>query len=156
MRIPAAFLILLCLFFVGCKDTSEKEIEPEISVVEEQTQDSHEAETWKSDIALNNGTQWQANKATTDGILTMTAMIEKSSPTSFEEYRELGNRLNEEKDLLIKKCTMEGPSHNNLHIYLQPLISEIAGLREVNSAQDGKILIAKIREHLQEYHTYFV
>ncbi len=146
----------MLIIMTGCREKETTVNSP--SPVTEKTveHDQSQSVVWKKDIQLNQGTQWKANRETTEGILKMTRLLSQSSPSTPEEYRELGNALNEEKNLVIKRCTMKGPSHDNLHIYLQPLIGKIGELQEVNSAEKGELLISEIEEHLKAYHSYFI
>lgn len=150
--IASTVLILLA----GCKE-KETTVNNSSQVAEETIIHAQsQPAVWKEDIQLNQGTQWPANRETTEGILEMTRLLSQASPSSPEEYRELGNALNEEKNLVIKRCTMKGPSHDNLHIYLQPLIGKIGELQEVDSAEQGERIISEIQEHLEAYHSYFI
>ncbi len=152
-------IIITCSFIflmTGCRE-KENTNNASSPVEEETTKNTQkEQEIWKSDIRLDQGNQWHANRETTEGILNMTRLLAQASPSLLEDYRELGNELNEEKNLIIKRCTMKGASHDNLHIYLQPLIGKIGELQEVESVEQGELLIADIEEHLQAYHSYFI
>lgn len=150
--IACSWLILL----TGCRE-KETTVNDYPAVPEESIDHAQDRQAvWKEDIQLNQGTQWKANRETTEGILNMTRVLAQSSPSSAEEYRELGKALAKEKNLVLKRCTMKGPSHNNLHIYLQPLIGKIGELQEVDSVEKGKQLLTEIEEHLKAYHTYFI
>lgn len=144
-----AFSFLVVLF--SCKKEADTEkTEPTQAVEETPT------ESWNTQISLDKGEKWLANKETTTGIENMKILIENSSPATPGDYRELGSALNEEKNLLLKRCTMKGPSHDNLHIYLQPLLMQIAALQETTSAEAGKKTVEKINQHLEEYHNFFM
>ncbi|MFD2519224.1 hypothetical protein ACFSTG_15045 [Salinimicrobium flavum] len=158
MRI-SIYILFLAFFITGCKEKQEPETTPQAETTIETSEVTSEAPDmaiWKKDIQLDNGTQWHANRETTEGILKMSRMIENSSAATVEDYRRLGEELNKEKNLVIKRCTMKGPSHDNLHIYLQPLIGQIGELQQVDSADEGEELLDEIREHLQAYHSYFI
>lgn len=158
MRTSIIFLcLILSVLTTGCKEKHENESTQRETEEEATTKLVTEEEAdWKDEITLNEGTQWQANRETTEGILKMTELIEKSTASTTEEYRELGNSLNLEKNLLIERCTMKGPSHENLHIYLQPLIEMVGKLQEVQTPEEGEKLVAKIKDHLETYHSYFI
>lgn len=150
------FLLFVSIFVFGCGENQEKDA-PVITSAEEfeaEPQEDHLA--WQQRIQLNAGEMWKANRETTEGILEMSHIVEKTDASSPEEYRSLGNELNEEKNLVIKRCTMKGPPHDNLHIYLQPLMAQIAELQEVTSAERGKQLVSEIKAHLSAYHSYFI
>lgn len=156
MKNSVIISFFLLLLLAGCKEKEAQAVTPEAPEKEEIIEDLQEEPAWKQDIQLNNGQQWQANTETTEGILKMTELIEKSKPSNPEDFRRLGNELNEEKNLVIKRCTMKGPSHDNLHIFLQPLIGKIGELQVVETTEKGQQLLTEIMKHLEAYHSYFI
>lgn len=156
-------VVALSVLFISCKDnkntSSETEITHKTEVVHEQV---HEEEkpvldnSWINDIQLDeNGSKWNANIETTQGVNKMLGLITEVNPKTIEEYHLLASKLNEEKNIVIKKCDMVGPSHDNLHVFLHPLIDKIAVLGEVSSEEKGAEVTANIKENLEEYNNYF-
>lgn len=159
--LTVAFLSVL---LISCKDnktsTSETEMghEHETEMVHHDDHEKGEMaldNSWTNEIHLNNGSKWEANLETTQGVDKMLVLIEKISPKSVEEYHNLASKLNEEKNTVIKKCDMVGPSHDNLHVFLHPLIDKIDALGKVSTAEEGAEITASIQENLDEYNTYF-
>jgi hypothetical protein len=85
----------------------------------------------------------------------MILLVEKDKSQSVEDYKKLASKLNEQKNYIVKECTMKGASHDNLHVFLLPLITKIKELENTNSADDGAAKKVAILEHLEEYHNYF-
>lgn len=156
MKNTVVIVLFLLFLLAGCKEKAAQAVTPETPEKKEVFEDLQETPAWKKDIQLNNGQLWQANAETTEGILRMTALIEKSDPQTPEDYRDLGKKLNKENNLIIKRCTMKGASHDNLHIYLQPLIGKIGELQEIETSEKGQQLLTEIRDHLESYHSYFI
>ena len=155
MKNSVIIFLFLSTLFLGCNEKQKEETIPE-PASEEISLASHAREVdWKSQIQLNAGTQWQANVETTESIHNMAEMTENSKASGIEDFRQLGHSLNEEKNLLIKRCTMKGPSHDNLHIYLEPLINKIGLLMEVKTVEEGNQLVSEINNHLNAYENYF-
>jgi len=50
---------------------------------------------------------------------------------------------------------MEGPSHDNLHVWLYPLIKKIEQLQKTETTNEGAKTLADIIENLNAYYTYF-
>lgn len=146
--------IFMAAFYTSCNEG--KRAQEAVAEVEHLENENEQKDTWEKAIQLNSGSQWQANPATTEGIVAMESIIAKTNPITVKDYQQLGTELNEENMDLIRKCTMEGPSHDNLHIYLKPLIEKIAALQEIPSAEEGKKLISEIEKHLKAYHNYFI
>lgn len=93
---------------------------------------------------LDNGNKWVANIETTQGIQKMIQLI-NTNPTSLKE-----NLLSEFTDVL-KKCTMKGESHEQLHHYLLPLKADIEKLSEAPSKEE----LEAIKSYLETYTNYF-
>src|SRR5690606_40529319 len=79
----------------------------------------------------------------------MLNLVKTSDPKTVEDYHTLASKLNEDKNYVVKKCTMEGPSHDNLHVFLHPLIEKIEALGEVSTTDEGA-KITRSEEHTSE------
>lgn len=150
--IPA---IVFAVTLIGCNENKKKEtVSP---IVEETVVDEAYAvnNDWIRDIKLDNGSKWDANIETTKGVNAMLKHIGESDPQTVEEYHALAYKLNDEKNTIVKECTMKGPSHDNLHVFLHPLIEKIDHLLKVTSTEKGAEIIAGIDENLNAYKNYF-
>ncbi len=112
-------------------------------------------DTWVNDIILNNGIKWSANMETTDGVREMLTLIKDNKTTTTDDYKKLGIALNNVKNTVVKECTMKGASHDNLHVWLHPLIEKIELLQKVENAEKGEQLTSNIKKHLKGYYDYF-
>ena len=110
---------------------------------------------WVNEIKLDNGNKWEANLETTEGVDKMLNLVKSSAPKTVEDYHALASKLNEDKNVVVKKCTMEGPSHDNLHVFLHPLIEKIEALGKVSNTDEGAETLASIKENLEGYYNYF-
>jgi hypothetical protein len=150
---------------IGCNETKHKEentdtVETTTGIheheMEEMSTEMHSMNNaWVNEIKLDNGNKWQANLETTEGVNKMFSLIKASDPKTVEDYHALASKLNENKNVVIKKCTMEGPSHDNLHVFLHPLIEKIEALGKVSSIDEGAEVTASIKENLDGYYNYF-
>lgn len=138
----------------GCNQSNQ--VLPKATKTEDVQVTGPELMFWEKEMQLNKGLKWQANRETTRGIGKMSVLIEGTSAHTVEEYQQLGSDLIEEVNTLIKECTMKGPSHDNIHTYLEPLIINVAQLQQVISIEEGKEYTARIKQHLLSYQRYFV
>src|SRR5690606_15627122 len=158
-------LAILSALLVSCNETKHKHKNTDTV---ETTEGVHEHEleemaaetltmhnSWVNEIKLNNGNKWEANLETTEGVDKMLNLVKSSDPKTVEDYHALASKLNEEKNYVVKKCTMEGPSHDNLHVFLHPLIEKIEALGKVSSTDEGAEVTANIQENLEGYYDYF-
>ena len=152
--------LLFSIVFISCNESKKNNIE---TTVDEQQLEKEEINNkeykinnnWINDIELDDGIKWIANIETTQGVHAMLSELNKSNPKTVEDYISMANRLNVQKNLVIKKCTMKGASHDNLHIFLLPLIEKIDLLSEIKTTEEGTEVTASIKENLEAYTNYF-
>lgn len=153
------------LALVSCKDSKNQEMDKKEAVTETTTETiskQHNGETsniyanaWKNEIELNNGDKWLANPETNEGIERMKSTLNTHTTDNLEDYVALVEKLNVDKNYVIKNCTMKGPSHDNLHVWLMPLIEKLDALSEVKSLEEASKIKQSIRENVEAYDTYF-
>ena len=153
MKTKITFLILLSLTFINCKQTVKEEAKSRANTVTVKV--PHLNNDWVGEIALNNGIKWEANLETTFGVDAMGKLISETKTDSIEDYRNLGNALNEIKNDIVQECTMTGASHDNLHVFLHPLIQKIELLQKTPTTDEGATIKESINGHLKSYYTYF-
>ena len=156
---------IISSFLIGCNETKNKEENARIVEATEVTHEHHGEEmaaemhplnnAWVNEINLDNGNKWDANLETTQGVDKMLSLIKTSDAKTVEDYHTLASKLNEDKNVVVKKCTMEGPSHDNLHVFLHPLIEKIEALGKVSTVAEGSEVTASIKENLEAYYEYF-
>lgn len=110
---------------------------------------------WVHEILLNNGSKWEANIETTQGVSHMLDILKNSKTENLNDYHALALKLNDAKNILVKECTMKGPAHDNLHLFLHPLIEKIDILLTVTSLDKAVSITMSIKENLDAYGTYF-
>jgi len=110
---------------------------------------------WVDKIKLNKNRKWKANSETTEGVKGMLNLIKSAELETVEDYHKLASKLNEKKNSVVKKCTMKGPSHDNLHVFLHPLIEKIGALGKVSTVDEGSEIKVSIKENLEGYYNYF-
>jgi hypothetical protein len=152
---------LSLLALISCKDSKSQDTK----TIEhsDDTQNKHQnqeasgvyANAWISEIQNDNGAKWQADTPTNKGVQQLQNTINTQIASTLEDYHKLAKQLNDEKNFVVKNCTMEGPSHNNLHIWLHPLIEKIDALLKIDNVDDAANLTESIEENINGYYTYF-
>ncbi len=66
-----------------------------------------------------------------------------------------GNELQTGVDKMIKECRMQGADHDALHLWLEPLMKNVAALKKAASEQEASQALAGITERLDMYTQYF-
>src|SRR5690606_38966631 len=95
---------------------------------------AHHNKVQTGNVKTDKGEKWKANAETTEGIHKMIALTEENEQgrTSTTELRQ---SLDKEFNEILKKCTMTGEAHNQLHNYLLPLKTKYEELNE-NSGKE--------------------
>lgn len=161
MRKTLLTAAIFSAFLISCNDTKPKNENGENVEATESLHEHNAADMalinndWINEITLDNGNKWNANLETNDGVEKMLSLVEASEKKSVEDYHALANDLNETKNFVVKECTMKGPSHDNLHVFLHPLIEKIDALGKASTVEQGSLITASIKENLEAYSNYF-
>jgi len=155
MKKSVIIIILIATVFTSCKN-SEKQEEPNSpkEAVQEQV-DGVFSNQWKNDIQLNNSAKWQADAKTNEGVQKIQNTIETQITNTLDDYHQLANKLNDDKNYVVKNCTMKGASHDNLHVWLLPLMDKIKALSEAKTVEEASKLKYSIEENVNAYSDYF-
>ena len=106
-------------------------------------------------INLDNGKRWIANQETTEGINAMIQLINSFTETeSIDSYKNLADSLNSEFNVILKKCTMKGEAHDQLHNYLFPMKEKFEKLSS-NDLNESKNTFEDLKMHVSLYKEYF-
>ena len=77
------------------------------------------------DLTLDNGTKWSMDEHTGTSSAALRTHLGDAAPESVEALAALGATLQGDIDGLIAGCTMTGPSHDQLHVFLMAFIPEV-------------------------------
>lgn len=146
MKKSVFIILLIATVVTSCKNTEKKEVIDVSGLY---------SNTWVKEIELNNDNKWQANSETNEGVLKMQNSIKTQPTNTLVEYFALVEQLNVDKNYVIKNCTMKGDSHDNLHVWLLPLIAKIDALSEAKTIEDAAKLKQSIKENMNAYFDYF-
>lgn len=153
------------LALASCKDNKKKEALTKTNDVEqsvEATNENHNDKTssvyensWVEEIEMNSGKKWAANVETNEGVQKMQNSIKIQTTSTLDDYHKLAEQLNDDKNYVIKNCTMKGASHDNLHVWLLPLMAKIEALSEIKTVEDAAKIKESISENINAYNSYF-
>lgn len=108
-------------------------------------------------LSLNGGAKWQVDEHTRSVSLQMTALLNEAGPiSSVEDARALGSAFDESLNTLIQGCTMTGPAHDELHVFLLELFPRVSTLSSSTdpvelrkTQQDVELLFAAYGRHFE-------
>ncbi|MEZ4888721.1 MAG: hypothetical protein R3E32_28605 [Chitinophagales bacterium] len=103
-------------------------------------------------IELNNGQKWNVNSEMTPYILDAEQILMNYNGSN---PKGLAEQLNAKNKGLIKSCTMNGKSHEELHKWLHPHMQLIENLDDAENTEEADIIIDELKTSFQNYHKYF-
>ncbi len=102
-----------------------------------------------TEIPLNNGKKWKANKETTESIHKMVVITQAALNADKFEAEEVRSALKAELENLLKHCTMEGMPR----VYLQKY--QVSFTYRMHAIINHKSTLKEVLEYLETYSTYF-
>lgn len=107
------------------------------------------------DVKLNNGSKWEANVETTQGIGYMLGSVnDMPAHSTLEDFRSLHKTMNVRFQSILQQCTMSGEAHNQLHNYLMPLKEKI-DLLDSADLDTCKKMLPELKEYIMKYSHFF-
>lgn len=119
----------------------------------EQATDTHSKE-----LTLNNGAKWKSDSSTNfhaANLAQITASQKSISNPTLEDHHNTAKKLEAEIGQLVSSCTMKGPDHDALHVWLEPLLGKVKSYNSVPELPKANEIFADIDNHIAAYNTYF-
>ena len=161
-------IAMLAFILTGCNNNKKAENaidhsshqEVEAASHDDHNDDHHLSDdglgnNWTSEIETNDGAKWEANPETNEGVQKMQNLLKTQPTKTLEDYHKLAEQLNNDKNYVVKNCTMKGASHDNLHVWLLPLMAKIEALSKTQSLDDASKIKHSIEENVNLYSDYF-
>ncbi|MBS1779888.1 MAG: hypothetical protein JST70_11225 [Bacteroidetes bacterium] len=142
-------LVTGVVFFWSCNNSSDKSTHKETENQAIHHQKSSEA------VELNNGKKWVVNDEMKPFVLKGEELANTYIQNGQSDYKTLAEQLKKQNSQLIKSCTMDGKSHNELHKWLHPHLQAVEDLEKVTDAASANKIVLKLQHSYEQYHQYF-
>jgi hypothetical protein len=106
-------------------------------------------------LRLNNGEKWKVNEEMTPFIEEGNTILQTYIDNGGTDYHALADKLEKQNWQLIKNCTMEGESHDQLHNWLHPHMAMINELEDAENQEQAKEKVEKLAASFEVYHAHF-
>ena len=107
-------------------------------------------------LELNNGQKWQVDDHTRQSAENLLHLIEETPLiASARDAEALAKAFDEELSTLVRGCTMTGPAHDQLHVFLTALFPKVAELKDDTSVKDLQTVRDEIDSLLAAYQGHF-
>ena len=107
------------------------------------------------DIEIENNQKWVVVEDMMAHIQGMDADIESTGNAETIDFDGLGERLNENIELLTSNCTMTGKAHDELHKWLIPFIDLVGDLNEASTYDEKQSIFKSLEKSMEEFNAYF-
>ena len=74
--------------------------------------------------------KWKADDATRKNVAALTRVVNDDRYADEKMRAQLITDLQGEIDNLVKECTMKGPDHDALHVWLEQVLQDVKALKE--------------------------
>jgi NADH dehydrogenase len=149
----AAVFILVTGFLMACNNSENKEIKPQPEPTAEH--DTHQQHEDAIELSLNNGAKWKADNSTNKNVSALNNIVISAKPVTAEDYQNLGRSLQSGIDKMISECRMQGPDHEALHHWLEPLIEKNKKLQATKTIDEGTKTFDLIKKQINLYPNFF-
>lgn len=139
------------LFLWSCNQTSETAHSNE----EAMSHEEHHHDESSEALELNNGERWFVNEEMKPFVEKGEVLINNYLENNQTDYQNLSKQIKEQNQLLIKSCTMDGKSHDELHKWLHPHMELIEDLEKAENEIEAKETILELQKSNTVYHQYF-
>ena len=106
-------------------------------------------------LELNNGQKWKVNEEMKphieQGRLLLIAFLKEDGA----DHRQLAEDLQEQNSKLIKSCTMDGASHDELHKWLHPHLELVKELKHAETEAEVSEVTDQLEASYGLYDQYF-
>ena len=106
-------------------------------------------------IELIDGAKWAVNAEMKPFILESESMLNAYVANGSTDYKTLAKELTDKNSGLIKSCTMDGKSHDELHKWLHPHMALIESLQDPDNADAADKIINELKSSFELYNQYF-
>lgn len=145
----------MILMFTGLLWACNSNSSPDSETPEQPNDNAHAHETM---LTLNNGQKWKADAPTNENVVNMRTIVQNFSVephTDLSDYQILNGDLQKGVDKMIQECKMQGPDHDALHLWLEPLMKDVSELKKAGDIASAEKIFHSINERLGLYTQYF-
>lgn len=153
MKSPLFFTLLASLLIASCTPSVEKSNQDSKSEINQEG--ASEAAPAPTELGLNNGEKWPVNPEMMVHVAASDSLVRNFDPATADSHALLAAELEENKNRLISACTMKGPAHDALHLWLMPYIGDIDQLAEAETEAEKEQALADLQQSFDSFYTYF-
>ncbi|HZX59359.1 MAG TPA: hypothetical protein VFE54_11560 [Mucilaginibacter sp.] len=109
-------------------------------------------------LVLNNGAKWKVDKTTNANVKNLKTIVQgfgNGKNASLNAYHKTAGDLQSGLNKMISECKMKGPDHLALHKWLEPLMEQVAKLKQASTVPIAVKSFQAVKLQLDRYDQYF-
>lgn len=106
-------------------------------------------------IELNDGARWMVNAEMKPFLTESESILNTYISNGSTDFKTLAKELTDKNSGLIKSCTMDGKSHEELHKWLHPHMALIETLQEAENDDAANKIISELKSSFEIYNQHF-
>ncbi len=148
--------IVAGFFLVSCNNKPAQDVSAtEEHLTESEAADEDDHADISGEIELENGQKWVVNEEMKPFIIKGEELVNTYVADKGSDYAQLAKNLVLENGKLIKSCTMQGKSHEELHKWLNPHMLLVEDLEDAQNPDEANEVVQKLIASFKLYHQYF-
>lgn len=168
MKLKLILMSALFVSFMSCKDSGQTADTAETEEIHEHGHNHDNDELHSNDqkgmknenvLALNNGEKWKSDDPTNMHAQNLIGLNQdfrtKASDANLEMFRNYADMLQQELNGMIKDCKMDGPDHDALHLWLEPVLNRVKDLKNAETDEKAKEIDADLSGKIMKYDQFF-
>jgi phage shock protein A len=149
-------LFLLAASFALACTPSEKKNE-NVPAEQHGAEGQHHEEA-ASGLMLNNGVKWKADESTSRHVQMLRETLGGFSAGDsklLEDYLNTGAALQKTIESLVQGCSMQGPDHDALHLWLEPLMQKVDKLKTAADLSQAVSSYEEVNSQVNLFEKFF-
>ena len=140
------------LLLYSCGNSTNEKLNNQTEVAEH---NDHHHDDESEAIELNNGEKWLVNEEMKPFVMKGEELVNAYIQNNHTDYKALAQQVKDQNSQLIKSCTMDGKSHDELHKWLHPHLEIVKALEDEADASKANEIVLQLQHSYQQYHHYF-
>ncbi len=143
------------MLILSCNNKKEDVTMDSHTEMEATMHDEHAMGDTSEAIRLNNNEKWMVNTEMKPFVMKGEQLVNTYKESKGTDYKALASKLKTQNDQLIKSCTMDGASHDELHKWLHPHLELTQKLEKETDATAADATVRELQNSYKQYHEYF-
>lgn len=147
-------ILLMSVLILSCTNSkSSVEVAGTIEHTRDSTKNEKSEKSEISSVPLNDGKKWKADSVTKANVASLIKIVRDNKDKTESKRSEIAVKFQAGIDRLVQECSMQGPDHEALHIWLEKVIDDVEDIKEKD--EDYPEAIADLDKSIISFYDFF-